>query len=186
MQLKENMEEIPDECISEIVSFTSPVDRMPLYFPSSPNGSRRRQNPMFSGSNSCRLIFKITSQDHHPISVFPTKNGLFLFLSNSQILSSLTAEGCFSLDKITGKKCFTVAPRDLMFANLNDSIRFIAIPEEVSRKEKYHMFNADSTPYSHNRLTPNMGNKYRNKMLLQSDRCLDNRDRSSNVRRLLF
>nr|GMD74464.1 endoribonuclease Dicer homolog 2-like [Ipomoea batatas] len=39
----------------------------------------------------------------------------------------------FSLHKKTGKKCFTIAPRDLMLAGLNDPIHFISVPEEVSR-----------------------------------------------------
>nr|GMD74470.1 F-box protein PP2-B10-like [Ipomoea batatas] len=120
--------------IASLKLFPSLPQWMPLYIPSSPKASRRPQNPMLFGSNSCRLILKITciSRSSSFIPVFPTKKALFLFLSNYPILHD-GGKMSFSLDKKTGKKCFTVAPRVLTFTGVNDPIHFITVHEEVSR-----------------------------------------------------
>nr|GMD74201.1 F-box protein PP2-B10-like [Ipomoea batatas] len=87
------MEQLLDDCISEIVSFTFPVDAAVF------SAISKRFKASSESDVVCRLIFKITSQYHH---LYPHS---------------------FSLDKKTGKKCFTVAPEDLTFAGLNDLIR---------------------------------------------------------------
>nr|GLL44205.1 F-box protein At2g02240-like [Ipomoea trifida] len=125
------MEQLPEDCISEIVSFTSPVDAAVFSVISK----------RFKASSESDVVWikflpydieDYISRSSSYIPVFPTKKDLFLFLSNSPILLD-GRRMSFSLDKKTGKKCFTIAPRVLTFTGVNDPMHFITVHEGISR-----------------------------------------------------
>ncbi|XP_031097134.1 putative F-box protein PP2-B12, partial [Ipomoea triloba] len=125
------MEQLPEDCISQIVSFTSPVDAA-VYSVISKGFKASSESDVvwikFLPSN----IEDYISRSSSFIPVFPTKKALFLFLSNSPILLD-GGKMSFSLDKKIGKKYFMVAPRVLTFTGVNDPIHFITVHEEISR-----------------------------------------------------
>nr|GMD74468.1 F-box protein PP2-B10-like [Ipomoea batatas]GMD74469.1 F-box protein PP2-B10-like [Ipomoea batatas] len=101
------MEQLPEDCISEIVSFTSPVDAAVFSVISK----------RFKASSESDVVW---------IKFLPYDIEDYISRSSSYIPS-------FSLDKKTGKKCFTIAPRVLTFTGVNDPIHFITVHEGISR-----------------------------------------------------
>ncbi|XP_059286924.1 F-box protein At2g02240-like [Lycium ferocissimum] len=101
---------LPEGCISEILSFTSPEDTARL--------SVSSRGFKFAAESDVVWEKFLPSDYQHIISksnsllVFPSKKELYFSLCDSPILTD-GGKMSFSLDKKTGKKCFMVAAREL-------------------------------------------------------------------------
>ncbi|CAH9129748.1 unnamed protein product [Cuscuta epithymum] len=104
---------LPEGCIAEIVSFTSPADASALSVI-----SKRFKSATESDSVWKKFlppdIDEIVSKSSIPSYLAPTKKDLYALLSHSHILLDGGKLGFF-LEKSTGKKCFIVAPSELVF-----------------------------------------------------------------------
>nr|UJT66247.1 F-box protein PP2-B10-like protein [Nicotiana plumbaginifolia] len=104
---------LPEGCISEIISFTSPKDAA---------SSSAISRGFKSAAESDVVWEKFLPSDYqHIISrsnsllVSPSKKELYFSLCDSPILTD-DGKLSFSLDKKTGKKCFMVAARELVIS----------------------------------------------------------------------
>ncbi|XP_019180197.1 PREDICTED: F-box protein At2g02240-like [Ipomoea nil] len=123
------MEKLADNCISDIISFTSPVDASVFSVI-----SKRFKTTSESDTVWNKLlpsdIQQILSRSSSSIPVFPTKKDLYLSLSDSPILLD-GGKLSFWLEKKTGKKCFMVSAQELTFTGLHHTSGFMRVPEGV-------------------------------------------------------
>ncbi|CAH9080228.1 unnamed protein product [Cuscuta europaea] len=123
----EHFAKLPEGCISEIVSFTSPADASALSVISKCFKSATESDTVWKKFLPSD-IDEIVSKSPAPFDLPPTKKELYMFLSHSHILLAGGKLG-FSLDKRTGKKCFRVAGSELVFTQRNHSNSMYTEPE---------------------------------------------------------
>ncbi|CAH9085082.1 unnamed protein product [Cuscuta epithymum] len=132
---------LPEGCISEIVSFTSPADASALSVISKRFKSATESDTVW-GKFLPSDIDEIISKSSTPFDFPHTKKELYMFLSHSHILLDGGKLGLF-LDKRTGKKCFIVAASALDFTERNDSNRMYMAQELIrSRKTDVAVLNS--------------------------------------------
>ncbi|CAH9085084.1 unnamed protein product [Cuscuta epithymum] len=130
---------LPEGCISEIVSFTSPADASALSVISKRFKSATESDTVW-GKFLPSDIDEIISKSSTPFDFPHTKKELYMFLSHSHILLDGGKLGLF-LDKRTGKKCFIVAASALDFTERNDSNRMYMAQELIrSRLFTYSLY----------------------------------------------
>ncbi|CAH9129754.1 unnamed protein product [Cuscuta epithymum] len=110
---------LPEGCIAEIVSFTSPADASALSVISKRFKSATESDTVWKKFLPPD-IDEIVSKSSIPYYLAPTKKDLYAFLSHSHILLDGGKLGFF-LDKSSGKKCFIVPPSELVFPAKNYS-----------------------------------------------------------------
>ncbi|CAH9080223.1 unnamed protein product [Cuscuta europaea] len=118
---------LPEGCISEIVSFTSPADASALSVISKRFKSATESDTVWKKFLPSD-IDEIVSKSSAPFDLPPTKKELYMFLSHSHIFLDGGKLGLF-LDKRTGKKCFRVAASELVFTHRNVTNRMYTEPE---------------------------------------------------------
>ncbi|CAH9085078.1 unnamed protein product [Cuscuta epithymum] len=135
---------LPEGCIAEIVSFTSPADASALSVISKCFKSATESDTVWKKFLPPD-IDEIVSKSSIPYYLAPTKKDLYAFLSHSHILLDGGKLGFF-LDKSSGKKCFIVPPSELVFPTKNYSNIPIMVQElKFSRLFTAHVlfFNND-------------------------------------------
>ncbi|XP_019180198.1 PREDICTED: F-box protein At2g02240-like [Ipomoea nil] len=124
------MEKLADNCISDIISFTSPVDASVFSVISKRFKTTSESDTVwnkFLPSDIQQILSRSSSSI--PL-VFPTKKDLYLSLSDSPILLD-GGKLSFWLEKKTGKKCFMVSAQELTFTGLHHTSGFMRVPEGV-------------------------------------------------------
>ncbi|XP_050234720.1 F-box protein At2g02240-like isoform X2 [Mercurialis annua] len=113
-----DLEELPEGCIANILSFTTPLDACKLSVVS---------KTFRSAADSDDLWDKLLPSDYHSIisrsssfsssssSLISSKKQLYFHLCHNPILID-DSKKSFSLEKQSGKKCYMIAARDLMIA----------------------------------------------------------------------
>ncbi|CAH9129761.1 unnamed protein product [Cuscuta epithymum] len=129
----DNFAKLPEDCISEILSLTSPVDVSTCSIISkrfkSASDSDIAWNK-FVPSDIDDIISK--SSTPLPFELPPTKKHQFLSLSGFCFILD-EGKKILRLDKQTGKKCVMVAPSELMFNGTNISPHLRRRPEPTAR-----------------------------------------------------
>nr|XP_048332807.1 F-box protein PP2-B10-like [Ziziphus jujuba var. spinosa] len=129
---KVEITQLPEECISHIISFTSPRDACRLSLVC----------PLFRSAIDSDVVWrKFLPHDYHQIlsnSAFASsmdplsKKQLFLHLSDNSIIIDSDKNMSFKIDKESGKKCFMIGARTLSIA-WGDTLaywRWISLPAE--------------------------------------------------------
>ncbi|XVF69559.1 hypothetical protein PTKIN_Ptkin11bG0091100 [Pterospermum kingtungense] len=112
------LNELPEGCIAKILSFTSPADACRFSCLSSTFRSAAASDTLWGGflpSDYQTILSGSWLGSHSPSLTFFNKKQLFFFLSYFHILID-QGKKSFLLDKWSGKKCYMIAPRDLVIA----------------------------------------------------------------------
>ncbi|XP_019180196.1 PREDICTED: F-box protein At2g02240-like [Ipomoea nil] len=124
------MEKLADNCISDIISFTSPVDASVFSVISKRFKTTSESDTVwnkFLPSDIQQILSRSSSSI--PL-VFPTKKDLYLSLSDSPILLD-GGKLSFWLEKKTGKKCFMVSAQELTFTGQHHTSGSMRVPEGI-------------------------------------------------------
>ncbi|CAA0815578.1 F-box protein [Striga hermonthica] len=123
---------LPEGCIANVLSLTSPKDACRLSAVVSTFGSASRSDVVwgrFLPSDYREVIAAVNDPDVL-LSQFRSKMDLYLYLSDHPILIDGSRKS-FSLEKSSGKKCYMIAARDLIiiWGDTPRYWRWIPLPE---------------------------------------------------------
>ncbi|CAH9080217.1 unnamed protein product [Cuscuta europaea] len=118
----DNFAKLPEECISEILSFTSPADVSTFSIITKRFKSASDSDIAWSKFVPSD-IDDIISKSSIPLQfeLPPTKKLLFLSLCDNPIVLD-AGKKMFYLDKCTGQKCVMIASADLSFFGTNNNV----------------------------------------------------------------
>nr|GMD65679.1 F-box protein PP2-B10-like [Ipomoea batatas] len=120
---------LPEGCISEILSLTSPEDTARLSAVSKRFKAAAESDSVWDRFLPPRLT-DIISRSVSPV-VYSSKKELYFALCNSPILLDDGAKLSFSLDPRSGKNCFMIAARqlDIRSGNNGDRCQWESLPD---------------------------------------------------------
>ncbi|XP_058002934.1 putative F-box protein PP2-B12 [Hevea brasiliensis] len=111
-----DMSVLPEDCVAKVLSFTDPGDAARLSMVSSTFKSAAESDTVWEQllpPDYRSIIFQ--SSDSSLLASTSSKKELFLRLCDNPILID-DGKKSFSLDKLSGKKCYMLSARDLMIA----------------------------------------------------------------------
>ncbi|CAN1326346.1 F-box protein At2g02240 [Linum perenne] len=110
-----NMDNLPEDCLAEILSYTGPVQSCKLATVSPSFSSASQSSAVwdkFLPPDCCRILSGISSDNVRDSLLQGPKKQLYLTLCQTPVLID-DGRKSFSLDKLTGKKCFMISAREL-------------------------------------------------------------------------